>query len=351
MILAGDHADADAAVRFLAEAEAVARLQHPNIVQIYEVGEDDGLPFFALEYVDGRQPGPAARRHPLAGAAGGDAGRDAGPAVAEAHRRGIVHRDLKPANILLAADGDAQGHRLRPGQGLDAEAGLTATESILGTPSYMAPEQAEGKARQVGPAADVYALGAILYELLTGRPPFRGATALETLEQVRRPSRCRRAAGAGRCRATWRRSPEVPAEGPGPALRVGRGAGRGPAAVPGGRADPGAAGGAGGAGLAVVPAEPGRGGPDGGRGRAAGRRRPVGATVAAVRSSVSMAQAEAKAKQELEARPVLPAHRPGPPRAAGGQPGPGRRTARRVPGRPAAAGNGTTSSACATSTG
>src|SRR5262249_42630588 len=105
--------------------------------------------------------------------------------VAEAHRLGIVHRDLKPSNILLAADGTPKIADFGLAKRLNVESGLTATESILGTPSYMAPEQAEGQARQVGPLADVYALGAILYELLTGRPPFRGATVLETLQQVK----------------------------------------------------------------------------------------------------------------------------------------------------------------------
>jgi WD40 repeat protein len=185
MILAGAYAGAEATGRFLAEAEAVARLQHPNIVQIHHIGEADGLPLFELEYVPGGSldrrldgtPWPARRAaeliEPLA------------RGVAEAHRQGIVHRDLKPGNVLLGADGSPKLTDFGLAKSLAAESGLTRTDSILGSPSYMAPEQAEGKNKVVGPLADVYALGAILYELLTGSPPFRGTTALEILEQVK----------------------------------------------------------------------------------------------------------------------------------------------------------------------
>ena len=185
MILAGVHADADSVARFLAEAEAVARLQHPHIVQIHHVGEADGLPFFELEYVEGGSldrrldgtPWPARRAAELVEALA--------RGVAEAHRQGIIHRDLKPANILLAAEGTPKITDFGLAKALDKDHGLTRTDSIMGSPGYMAPEQAAGRARRVGPLADVYALGAILYELLTGRPPFRGTTVLETLEQVR----------------------------------------------------------------------------------------------------------------------------------------------------------------------
>src|SRR5262249_2758150 len=105
--------------------------------------------------------------------------------VAEAHRQGIVHRDLKPANVLIAADGTPKITDFGVAKAVHTDTGLTATDSILGSPCYMAPEQAEGDTRRVGPLADVYALGAILYELLTGSPPFRGATVLQTLEQAR----------------------------------------------------------------------------------------------------------------------------------------------------------------------
>jgi WD40 repeat protein len=185
MILAGAHADAPAVVRFLAEAEAVAQLHHPNVVQIYHVGEVGGLPYFELEYLDGGSldrrldgtPWPAQRAAELI--------ESLARGVAEAHRLGIVHRDLKPGNVLLATDGTPKvaDFGLAKSQAIDS--GLTRTDSIMGSPGYMAPEQAQGRNREVGPAADVYALGAILYELLTGRPPFRAATVLETLEQVK----------------------------------------------------------------------------------------------------------------------------------------------------------------------
>ena len=185
MILAGAHAGDLATSRFLAEAQAVARLHHPNIVQIHHISESDGLPYFELEYVEGGSlrkrldgtPWPARRAAGLV--------EVLARGVAEAHRLGIVHRDLKPDNVLMAADGTPKITDFGLAKSLEGDSGLTATDSIMGSPGYMAPEQAEGKAKQVGPLADVYALGAILYELLTGRPPFRAATVLETLEQVK----------------------------------------------------------------------------------------------------------------------------------------------------------------------
>jgi WD40 repeat protein len=184
MVLAGGHAGADELARFRSEAEAVASLQHSNIVQIHEVGDTEGRPYFSLEFCAGGSladkldgtpwpPQPAARLvETLA------------RAVQAAHERGIVHRDLKPANVLLTADGQPKvtdfGLAKRLGQG----AGHTRTGATIGTPSYMAPEQAGGRGKDVGPAADVYALGAILYELVAGRPPFRAATPLDTILQV-----------------------------------------------------------------------------------------------------------------------------------------------------------------------
>jgi tetratricopeptide (TPR) repeat protein len=192
MILAGAHASATERARFRAEAEAVARLQHPNIVQIFEVGEQDGCPYLALEHVAGGTLAQRLRGTPLPVGAAAALAQTLAWAIHAAHERGIVHRDLKPANILLEEAADAPPGSWTPkvadfglARRVD-EPSQTASGAILGTPSYMAPEQAWGKSkvRPVGPTADVYALGAILYEMLTGRPPFLGSTTVDTLVQV-----------------------------------------------------------------------------------------------------------------------------------------------------------------------
>ncbi len=184
MILAGAHAGEAEVARFRAEAEAVARLQHPNIVQIHEVDEAAGRPFLALEFVDGGSlagrldgtPWPAPRAAELVEALA--------RAMHHAHQHGVVHRDLKPANVLMAADGQPKVTDFGLAKQLDSAQGQTRTGAILGTPSYMAPEQAGGRSKDIGPATDVYALGAILYELVTGRPPFVAETPLDTVLHV-----------------------------------------------------------------------------------------------------------------------------------------------------------------------
>src|SRR4051812_36843535 len=185
MILAGGHAGADRLERFRTEAEAVARLQHPNIVQIHEVGEHNGLPFFSLEFCAGGSLEGRLQRTPLAPRGAAALVETLARAMHAAHEKGVLHRDLKPANVLLTEDGTPKIGDFGLARKLD-EAGQTASGAVLGTPSYMAPEQAGGQRRATGPAADVYALGAILYECLTGRPPFLAATPLETLLQVLR---------------------------------------------------------------------------------------------------------------------------------------------------------------------
>jgi serine/threonine protein kinase len=191
MILAGAHATPQEAERFRFEAEAAARLQHPNIVQIYEIGIAGGCPFLVLEYLEGGSLEHRLQGRPLPPRQAAEMVRCLAAAMHCAHKHDIVHRDLKPANILLTADGvpkiaDFGLAKLLGGEpGQTGRAGLTQTGSVLGTPNYMAPEQAEGRLGRIGPATDVYALGAILYECLTGRPPFEAPTLLETLEKVR----------------------------------------------------------------------------------------------------------------------------------------------------------------------
>jgi WD40 repeat protein len=190
MILAGSHASADQLSRFRTEAEAVARLQHPNIVQIYEVGEHNGLPYFSLELVEGGSLLQHLDGTPIPPHDAAQLVETVAHAVHAAHQRGIIHRDLKPGNVLLTADGTPKITDFGLAKKIDSDAGQTASGAIVGTPSYMAPEQArrnqtrDRSQEAVGPAADIYALGAILYELLTGRPPFKAATYLETILQV-----------------------------------------------------------------------------------------------------------------------------------------------------------------------
>jgi hypothetical protein len=187
MVRDGVLATAEQLARFQAEARAVARLSHPNVVQIYEIGEHNGQPWFALELVEG---GSLAQRLAVVPFPPTDAAalvESLARAVHHAHEQGIVHRDLKPANVLLTRDGQPKITDFGLAKELEAEVFLTHTASgaLLGTPSYMAPEQAWGQSRAVGPSADIYALGAILYECLTGRPPFLAAKLLEVLELVR----------------------------------------------------------------------------------------------------------------------------------------------------------------------
>ncbi len=208
MILAGAHAGCDRLARFRAEAEAVARLQHPNVVQVYQVGEHGGQPYFTMEYLAGGSLAGLLAKGPLPARDAASLVEVLARAMQHAHERGIVHRDLKPANVLLAPlaaelgsalDANAPSGARRLNEmvpkiadfGLvkvlhgDGPSGSTCTGAIMGTPCYLAPEQAEGRSKEVGPAADTYALGAILYECLTGQPPFRGEHVLDTLEQVR----------------------------------------------------------------------------------------------------------------------------------------------------------------------
>ena len=181
MILAGNLATKADHDRFHAEAQAAALLDHPNIVPVFEVGEHEGQHYFSMGYVDGQSLAAAGRGTVAAQGSGGLVATVA-EAVEYAHRQGVIHRDIKPSNILL----DNQGRPRVTDFGLAKRLGtrdsdLTTTGQILGTPSYMPPEQAAGQINAVGPAADVYALGALLYTSLAGRPPFQAATPLRDL--------------------------------------------------------------------------------------------------------------------------------------------------------------------------
>jgi serine/threonine protein kinase len=183
MILAGEHASEEMIARFAIEAEAVAQMQHPGIVQIYEIGEHGSHSFLALEYVAGGSLAAQLDDKPWSADKAAELVEKLARAMQAAHERGIIHRDLKPANVLLTEDGQPKITDFGLAKRLQDSTGRTRTGEIMGTPEYMAPEQAAGK-KDVGPAADVYALGAILYRLLTGRPPFQANTSLDTLMLV-----------------------------------------------------------------------------------------------------------------------------------------------------------------------
>ena len=184
MILKGDFASPIERERFQAEAEAAARLAHKNIAPIYEIGEHEGLAYFCMKYIEGGTLTEKLVSGPLHARTAGAIMADLSDAINYAHSQGVLHRDLKPSNILL----DSEGHPYVVDFGLAKQAtnpaSLTRSGSILGTPAYMSPEQAAGTRGEVGDVSDVYSLGAILYHMLTGRPPFLGASPVDTLLMV-----------------------------------------------------------------------------------------------------------------------------------------------------------------------
>jgi WD40 repeat protein/tRNA A-37 threonylcarbamoyl transferase component Bud32 len=185
MILAGHLASEEEVRRFSLEAEAAAQLDHPGIVPIFEVGEHEGRHYFSMGYVEGGSLADRVKEEgPLPAPEAADLVRQVAEAVAYAHQQGVIHRDLKPGNVLLDKGRHAKVTDFGLAKRVQGTSHLTVYGQVLGTPSYMPPEQAAGKIEQVGPAADIYSTGAILYCLLTGRPPFQSAQPVDTLRQV-----------------------------------------------------------------------------------------------------------------------------------------------------------------------
>ncbi len=184
MILAGQLADENDIRRFYTEAEAAAQLDHPGIVPIFEVGQHEGQHFFSMAFVQGPSLAERLADGPMPPREAAALLLDVTTAVEYAHSRGVIHRDLKPSNILVGADGSPRVTDFGLAKRVQGDSGLTGSGQIMGTPSYMPPEQAGGRRGEVGPPADVYALGATLYCMVTGRPPFQAATAMDTVFQV-----------------------------------------------------------------------------------------------------------------------------------------------------------------------
>jgi serine/threonine-protein kinase len=188
LILRGTLASSDELARFQTEAAAAGRLQHPNIVPIYEVASHDGQCYFSMQLVDGVTLAAKVADGPLPAREAAKLIATVARAIHYAHQRGILHRDLKPANILVDAGGEPHvtdfGLAKQLDRQLDGGASLTRSGAVLGTPAYMAPELASGDRGSIGPASDVYSLGTILYALLTGRPPFQGPSPVDTVLMV-----------------------------------------------------------------------------------------------------------------------------------------------------------------------
>jgi WD40 repeat protein/PAS domain-containing protein len=184
MILSGRFATEKDVQRFQAEAQAAAALQHPNIVAIHEVGQHEGWHYFSMDFVEGRDLASILRENPLPARKAALYVRQIAEAIQYAHRQGILHRDLKPSNILIDSHDQVRITDFGLAIRVECDSALTKTGDVLGTPSYMPPEQANGLRSSIGPSSDIYAIGAILYECLTARPPFRAESVVETIQQV-----------------------------------------------------------------------------------------------------------------------------------------------------------------------
>ena len=320
MILAGQLANDTDVKRFYTEAEAAANLDHPGIVPIYEVGQHDGQHYFSMGFVEGQSLSQRLAEGPLPPREAAGLMVKVAEAIDYAHRRGVIHRDLKPGNILLDKNGNPRVTDFGLAKKLEGDSGLTGSGQIMGTPSYMPPEQAGGKRGEIGPAADVYALGATLYALVTGRPPFQAATPMDTVIQVisDEPVPPRRLNPSSDrdietiCLKCLEKEPGR--------RYAGAGAGRRAGAVPHRQADPGPADRPAGPPLAVVPAQS--------DGRGHGRRHRAGDGVGHCRRHLlrrapeQAAQRTRQEKQVNDRRLYIAEMNLAQRRVAGGQPGP-----------------------------
>ncbi len=185
-ITEGRLASRESLQRFAAESRAAANLRHPNIVAVYEVGEHEGVPFFSMDYIDGGNLGDRVAERPLLPQLAAELAHKIAKAIGAAHSAGIIHRDLKPSNILIDRNsGEPFVSDFGLAKQMDSDSDLTRSGAPVGSPHYLPPEQAGGQTGSIGPASDIYSIGAILYHLITGRPPFLGESLLATLEQVR----------------------------------------------------------------------------------------------------------------------------------------------------------------------
>ena len=185
VLTSGEYASPESRQRFRVEAEAAARLQHPGIVAVHDVGEDDGLPWLAMDFIEGKNLAEIAREQPLPGRRAARIVCAVAEAVQHAHERGVAHRDLKPSNILIGSDGQPCVTDFSLAFRFDHDLSITRTGQVFGSPGYIAPEQAFGRESEITPATDIYGLGALLYHLLTGRPPFQAPTVDAILLQLR----------------------------------------------------------------------------------------------------------------------------------------------------------------------
>ena len=184
LLLLGRYSSAESIERFRREAQSAAALRHPNIVAIHEVGEHEGQQFYSMDYVEGQSLTEAVRAGPLEPRRSAEIVGAIAEAIHFAHKQGVLHRDLKPSNVLLDVFGQVRITDFGLAKRLDASSDLTSTGQVVGTPNYLSPEQAAGKQAALGPGSDVYSIGALMYELLTGRPPFLSNSLQETLSRI-----------------------------------------------------------------------------------------------------------------------------------------------------------------------